>query len=101
MDQSTLTQLVLQTLREFGLPPEVDLNSLTPDTLLFGPNGLLDSIALVSFVLDVEMAIQDASGLAVTLADERAMSQKRSPFRQVSSLAEYASILIQESKTGA
>jgi hypothetical protein len=44
----------------------------------------------------VEEAIRDKCGVSVTLADERAMSQARSPFRRVSSLADYAAQLISE-----
>ena len=95
-DRDKLSQLVLSALVDFGLPPTEGASGFTEDTLLFGPDGLLDSIALVSFVLDVEMAIQDEFGIGVTLADDRAMSQKRSPFRRVADLVDYAKMLLDE-----
>jgi D-alanine--poly(phosphoribitol) ligase subunit 2 len=73
------------------LPPEFG-----PETPLFGDSGLFDSLGLVSLVLAVEEAVADESGVPVSLADERAMSQARSPFRTVRSLAEYAAGLIEE-----
>ncbi len=60
------------------------------DTPLFGDSGIFDSMALVSLIVAVEQEILDATGTAVALADERAMSQTSSPYRTVSALAAYA-----------
>lgn len=59
------------------------------DTSLLGKDSHFDSLGLVSFIVDVEQALDDELGIAVTLADERAMSQKRSPFRTVQTLTDY------------
>lgn len=75
-----------------------DLNESLPEgvpvergreTPLYGGNGVLDSLALVRLVLELEERIKDRYGVAVSLADERAISQKKSPFRTVGSLADY------------
>lgn len=97
MDRLALANLILDTLRnfDFGDPAKVSVD-FTEDTLLFGRDGLLDSIGLVSFILDLEENIRVQSGISITLADDRAMSQTRSPFRRVSSLADYAAMLITE-----
>ena len=63
---------------------------------LFGSKGVLDSIALVSLVVAVEEAISDNLGANLTLADEKAMSQKNSPFRSIASLVDYVDLLLQE-----
>lgn len=73
-------------------PPEV----LSPETPLFGRDGLLDSLGLVTLIVSVEQAIEDRFGVRVSLADDRAMSQARSPFRTVGALADYAVRLIEE-----
>ena len=59
------------------------------DATLFGQGGLLDSLGLVSFVLDVEDLVNEATGRAVVLSDDRAMSQSRSPFRSVGAFVDY------------
>lgn len=69
-----------------------DLNSETP---LFGRDGILDSVGLVTLVVAVEQAIEDECGVSVSLADEKAMSQRQSPYRTVGSLAEYATRLLE------
>jgi len=66
------------------------------DAPLYGQDGVLDSLGLVSLVVSVEQAIEDQNGARITLADESAMSQNRSPFRTIGSLAEYAERLIQK-----
>ena len=65
-------------------------------TVLFGKNGKLDSLGLVNLIVAVEQNIEDGFEISITLADERAMSQKHSPFSTVGSLADYIEMLIEE-----
>ena len=62
---------------------------------IFGSDSSLDSLGLVGLLLDVEEGLQ-AIGCDVVLSDERAVSQKRSPFRNVQSLVAYISTLARE-----
>ena len=64
--------------------------------VIYGDNSQLDSLALVSLIVAVEQNIEDEFGISITLADERAMSQENSPFRTVSSLADYIEALLKE-----
>jgi acyl carrier protein len=88
--------LIVKTLRdvtagtERELPDEVDA-----DTPLFGRQGILDSLALVTLVVAIEQEIERAFGVTVSLADEKAMSQSSSPYRTVGALAGYAAGLIE------
>jgi acyl carrier protein len=59
------------------------------ETKLYGGNGALDSLGLVSFITDLEDQISEEFGKVIVLADEKAMSQKTSPFRTVSTLILY------------
>ena len=68
---------------------------------LFGRGGPLDSMGLVSLIIEVETAIEERFGVSVLLADERAMSKERSPFRTVGSLATYAETLVTRIPEGA
>lgn len=71
-----------------GHEPQLD-KSRGDQTPLYGPDGLLDSVGLVEFIMDVEDALRADCGLSITLADQRALSQRSSPFRSVSALADY------------
>jgi D-alanine--poly(phosphoribitol) ligase subunit 2 len=92
-----MMSLVARVARDVAADEDVSLpEDLGPDTPLFGKAGLFDSLGLVNLILALEEAIQDDTGVAVTLADERAMSQARSPFRTVGSLAGYAFQMVEE-----
>jgi acyl carrier protein len=81
------------------LPPDRQL-SKTPDTRLLGSQSVLDSLHLVSLLIAIEREIEDTIGVTLTLADERALSMKESPFRTIQSLASYIEVLISEAQNG-
>ncbi len=63
---------------------------------LFGRKGVLDSLGLVSFVIAVEQALEDEIGVGLVLADEKAVSQRNSPFRTIGTLTDYVFSLMRE-----
>jgi acyl carrier protein len=86
-----ITALIVDVAKDIA--DENDLDStqeISAATRLFGEGGLFDSMALVSLVVAVEQSIEEKLGASVTLADEKALSQKSSPYRTVDSLADYA-----------
>ncbi|MFL6648931.1 MAG: acyl carrier protein [Sulfurifustaceae bacterium] len=91
-----LVDLIVDNLRQLvdtqGLEAPEPLDA---DTALFGGDGFLDSMALVTLVVAVEQAIEEKFGATVSLADTRALSQEHSPFRTIGALAQYADQLMQ------
>jgi acyl carrier protein len=78
--------LVLSGVRSSNLARTADAQlDVSPQGLLFGTGSPLDSLGLVSLIIDIEEALADA-GFHVTLTDERAMSRSASPFRSVPAL---------------
>jgi hypothetical protein len=71
-----------------------------PQTRLLGSQAVLDSMRLVSLIVTIECELEDAFGVALTLADERALSMNASPFRSIQSLADYIGILVVEARNG-
>jgi D-alanine--poly(phosphoribitol) ligase subunit 2 len=69
---------------------------LSVGTALFGSGSKVDSLGLINLIVAVEQNIEDEFDIAITLADERAMSQEHSPFRTVGSLADYIETLLEE-----
>ena len=64
---------ILELLRAFA--DEFDIEGLanpTPQSRLYGIGGSLDSLALVSFITDLEQTLAAKLGISVTLADEKA-----------------------------
>jgi acyl carrier protein len=97
MNRDELISLICETYREF-VPPEQLPEEVNENTRLFGGGSPLDSVALVSLVVEVEQQVNDRCGSSITIADDRAMSQKRSPFRSVGSLGDYVLTLLSERK---
>tara|TARA_B110000902_G_scaffold265870_1_gene351539 strand:- start:429 stop:722 length:294 start_codon:yes stop_codon:yes gene_type:complete len=84
-----LEEKIIKFLEVF-LKEELDETiELTLDSKLFGGGGPLDSMALVNLLVDLEELIEDDFGISTTLADEKAMSRRTSPFSRVKYLIEY------------
>ncbi len=66
-----------------------------PDEVLFGQGGKLDSLGLVNLIVAVEGMTEDELDVTITLADEKAMSMKNSPFRTIQTLADYIELLLE------
>ncbi|MGJ7919517.1 acyl carrier protein [Neobacillus sp. LXY-4] len=66
------------------------------DTPLYGKEGVLDSLGLVSLIVMIEQAIEDELNVSLILADEKAMSQKTSPFLNIGLLVDYINSLMEE-----
>jgi acyl carrier protein len=88
-------EIVLNVLRELGQEEgKKELIEAKESTVLFGKN--FDSMGIVLLTIEIEEQIYDALDAHITLADERAMSQKTSPFRSVKTLVKYVELLVDE-----
>lgn len=94
--QEKIEKIIIETLKELNeeLENEAFLNP-NSKTKLYGVNGAMDSLALVSFIADLEDKISDEFEKDIILADEKAMSAKTSPFRNVESLSSYIKELLE------
>lgn len=97
LKKDVIQAIILQALKNINDergPDEqlkIDLN-----TRLFGADAVLDSLSLVSVIVDVESAVSEQVGYEISLTDDRAMSQEISPFGDVNSLTAYIEILMSE-----
>jgi acyl carrier protein len=86
-DVVALIHGALRTLNEERSPAEQI--TVGPDTCLFGENSVLDSLSLVSVIVDIETLTSDRYGRAVSLTDDAAMSRDPVPFTNVAALKGY------------
>ena len=95
--RKTIENIIINAVQEINeqLPQEQQL-AQTTETVLFGKSGQLDSLGLVNLLVTIEQNIEDEFDVCITIADERAMSQKRSPFRTIGTLADYIDVLLKE-----
>lgn len=93
----SVQSIIIESLQELNEELEnQNLENIDSNTKIFGGNGALDSLALVSFITDIEDHISNEYGKEIVLADEKAMSAKTSPFRSVQSLTTYIESLLEE-----
>jgi hypothetical protein len=89
--------IVLEALESLNQELDADAQIVIgPTTPLFGPDATLDSLSLVSVIVDVETALTLKWGEAISLTDDRAMSRDISPFDDVGTLTDYILELLQE-----
>ena len=97
VNAADVSRAVLEAIAEFNAAEGTQVPAQA-DTVLMGEGGALDSLGLVRLVMAVEQKIEDAVGVPVSLTDEKAMSQRNSPFRSVGALTEYATSLLAEAQ---
>ncbi|MCA9541210.1 MAG: hypothetical protein KC620_20055 [Myxococcales bacterium] len=90
----TETEALLTLLRETFREALPHRKLPADDAPLFGDGGPLDSMDLVNFAADVEDAVNARFGADVVVADARALSRSRSPFRSLRALAEWCAELL-------
>ena len=94
-----IIQLIFKAVDELNpnLPKDQRLTK-SRDTVLFGKSGKLDSLGLVNLIVAVEQKIEEEFEVSVNLANEKAISQKNSPFKTIATLASYTCKLVEENK---
>lgn len=91
----TIAHIILRQIQSFNETLTVPIDvSKGLDTVLFGQGGVLESIDFVSLLLDIEEALSEELQVEVSLMNEKALSEKRSPFRTVGVLADYVRTII-------
>ncbi|MFT3923596.1 MAG: hypothetical protein QM778_13780 [Myxococcales bacterium] len=69
---------------------------VTEDTVIVGPGAALDSVEVVALIVNIEQSLEMDHDVSVTLASDKAMSQRSSPFRTVGVLADHILSVIAE-----
>jgi acyl carrier protein len=97
LTSSQIEELILGALNDVNEEqPEDERIEVGPHTPLFGPNAQIDSLALVSVIVDVETALNVDHDLPISLTDDRAMTREISPFDDVQTLKDYIVELVAE-----
>lgn len=84
MDKQTVEQIVYKSIEGYFLSRNIEIN-INKDTPLIGSQSILDSLSLVSLIVDIEASFLDED-IEITLTSETAMSSRISPFRSVGAL---------------
>lgn len=96
MDRDTALGIVTSCLRDAVEQLGTPTPAITEDTVIVGEGAILDSIGVVSLIVDIEQRLEMDHGVSITLASERAMSQRSSPFRTAGVLTDHVCTTIAE-----
>jgi acyl carrier protein len=97
LDRDTAVQIVIASLREVLEQAEEEVpDGMGESTVIVGNSAILDSLGVVSLIVEVEGRLEMDHEISVTLASDRAMSQRSSPFRTVGVMADYMCSVIKE-----
>ena len=94
LDKSSIKKIIVDSIKNLNLSQDShEQIDASPDAKLLGAESNLDSLGLVTLLVDIEDNLAD-QGCHVSLMDEKAMSAERSPFRSVETLAQYIADLV-------
>jgi len=96
MDRKVAVEVVLAALRDAVDQNGSDASGVSEETVIVGPGAVIDSIGVVSLIVDIEQRLEMDYQVSLTLANDRAMSQRNSPFRTAGILVDH--ILATESE---
>ena len=81
------------------LPEDQNLEK-SLETVLLGSSGKLESVNLVNLLVAIEENIEETFDIPISITDERAVSEKNSPFRTVETLCNFMLNLLDEKQNG-
>ncbi|NTV99880.1 MAG: hypothetical protein HGA19_01080 [Oscillochloris sp.] len=96
-DRDIAVQIIIASLHEvIQLDEESVPENMSEETVIVGNNAVIDSLGVVSLIVEIEGRLETEHDVSVTLASDRAMSQRSSPFRTVGVMADYICSVIKE-----
>jgi acyl carrier protein len=91
MNEAELVQVILTELKAVCEENAIEGVVLDRDTVLFGDDSLIDSMALVGLIIKLEEHIQQATGREIQVIDDEAIiADGQTPFRTPARLAAHA-----------
>lgn len=97
MDKNELYKIVENQLNILNNTlPDNQKFMVSHDTILFGRGSSIDSMSLVSVVVDLEGYFYDEKGIEISLTDDKAMTREISPFDNVSNLVDYLHEIVKQ-----
>jgi acyl carrier protein len=97
IERSAALSIVIASIQEVFAQTGMDAPSaLTEDTVLVGKDAVLDSLGVVSLIVEVEQRVESDHNASVTLANDKAMSARNSPFRTIGVLTDHVVAMVAE-----
>jgi acyl carrier protein len=82
-----LKDIITESLIEMDIMKSSEI--IDSSTELYNGEAGLDSLGLVTLLINIEQKIESEYGISLTIADEKAMSEQNSPFKTIGSLVSF------------
>ena len=79
------------------LPGGIKLEK-SPDAVLYGKSGVLESLDFVTFIMEIEEQVQEEFGVDLMITDENLLSKEKSPFSTLGTLTDYLAEALKEAE---
>ena len=97
MTKKEITQIVINQIEQLNdTLPGTHKEIINTNSILFGYGSSIDSLSLVSVIVDLETLFSEEYGYEISLTDDRAMTREISPFDSVASLVDYIFEIVSE-----
>lgn len=97
MERNKIQDIVISNVKALvDTLPEEQKFIVNNDTLLFGSDSNVDSLSLVSIIVDLESTFSNDYDLSISLTDDKAMMREKSPFDSINSLVDYIFEIVNE-----
>jgi acyl carrier protein len=97
MNKEEILKIIIENVENLvSTFPEDQRFTVDENTVLFGLNSQIDSLSLVSVIVDLEAEFYDVYNIEISLTDDRAMTREISPYDNVLALADYIYELVSE-----
>jgi len=93
INKETVNEIIFKCVDETNIEDGTNI-SKDLNNILMGSDSEIDSLGLVSLIVLIEEAINTEFNVSITLADEKAMSQRISPFKTLDTLSNYVISLL-------
>jgi len=97
MTKKEITQIVINQIEQLNdTLPGTQREIINTNSILFGYGSSIDSLSLVSVIVDLETLFSEEYGYEISLTDDRAMTREISPFDSIASLVDYIFEIVSE-----
>ena len=87
--ENDIEKLIIECCKRHPAFIENSKEDINNETILLGSKSILDSLGLIGLLIDIEEELSNRIDKPVQLLDEKALSEKNSPFRTVGSLSDF------------
>ena len=81
--------VIIEVVRQIADERGIDVAQVDSETVLIGPEAFLDSVGLVSVVMEIEARLDEDFGAEVSLTSDAGMSRERSPLRTIGTIRDF------------